>query len=57
MQTITTERTRQIQAIIARRLPLREKIATVETNLRSLDRCDRSSISSQDNAIAVSISI
>ena len=37
MQTITTERTRQIQAIIAQRLPLREKIATVENNLRSLD--------------------
>ena len=32
MQTITTERTRQIQAIIAQRLPLREKIATVENN-------------------------
>ena len=36
MQTITTERTRQIQAIITQRLPLREKIATVEQNLRSL---------------------
>ena len=36
MQTITTERTRQIQAIIAKRLPLKEKIAAVENNLRSL---------------------
>ena len=38
MPTITTERTRQIQAIVAQRLPLREKIATVEHNLRSLAR-------------------
>ena len=36
MQTIITERTKQIQAIVAQRLPLREKIATVEQNLRSL---------------------
>jgi hypothetical protein len=38
MQTITTERTRQIQAIIAQRLPLRKKIAIIEENLRSLSR-------------------
>ena len=38
MPTITTERTKQIQAILARRLPLREKIASVEENLRSLNR-------------------
>ena len=35
MPTITTERTKQIQAIVAQRLPLREKIASVEQNLRS----------------------
>ncbi|MDJ0568736.1 MAG: hypothetical protein QNJ53_06780 [Pleurocapsa sp. MO_192.B19] len=38
MQIATTERTKQIQAILERRLPLREKIATVEGNLRSLSR-------------------
>ncbi|MEM8722605.1 MAG: hypothetical protein AAGE84_25505 [Cyanobacteria bacterium P01_G01_bin.39] len=36
MHTTTTERTKQIQAILTRRLPLREKIAAVEANLRSL---------------------
>ena len=36
MQITTAERTKQIQAILARRLPLREKIAAVEGNLRSL---------------------
>ena len=36
MMQITTKRTRQIQAILDRRLPLREKIAAVEGNLRSL---------------------
>jgi hypothetical protein len=36
MQITTTERTKQIQAILARRLPLREKIAAVEGNLRLL---------------------
>ena len=38
MQAVTTERTKQIRAIIAQRLPLREKIAIVEQNLRSLAR-------------------
>ena len=36
MQITTTQRTKQIQAILERRLPLREKIAVVESNLRSL---------------------
>ena len=36
MQITTTQRTKQIQAIIEQRLPLREKIAAVESNLRSL---------------------
>ena len=36
MQITTTQRTKQIQAIIERRLPLREKVAAVESNLRSL---------------------
>ena len=36
MQITTTQRTKQIQAILERRLPLREKIAAVEGNLRSL---------------------
>ncbi len=38
MQIATTKRTRQIQAIIARRLPLRAKITVIEENLRSLSR-------------------
>lgn len=36
MQIATTLRTRKIQEIVTQRLPLREKIATVEDNLRSL---------------------
>lgn len=39
MQIATTQRTKQIQEILNQRLPLREKIATVEVNLRSLNRC------------------
>ena len=38
MQIVTTDRAKQIQEILSRRLPLREKIATVEGNLRSLSR-------------------
>ncbi|MGL5942545.1 MAG: hypothetical protein ACRC2S_19640 [Waterburya sp.] len=38
MQIATTARTRQIQAILNQRLPLREKIASLEGNLRSLSR-------------------
>ncbi len=36
MQTTTAERTKQIQEILSQRLPLRAKIATAESNLRSL---------------------
>ncbi|WP_319421713.1 hypothetical protein [Pleurocapsa sp. FMAR1] len=49
MQIATTERTKQIQAILNRRLPLREKIATVEANLRSLSR-SLETLSQQGNA-------
>jgi hypothetical protein len=49
MQTMTTERTRQIQAIIAQRFPLREKIAAVEENLRALSRSLETLTQNRDN--------
>lgn len=52
MQTVTTERTKQIKAIITQRLPLREKIATVEQNLRSLDRSLETLTQNRDRLIS-----
>ncbi len=51
MQITTAERTKQIQAILDQRLPLREKIATVEGNLRSLSRSLETLATNRDRLI------
>lgn len=52
MQIATLERTRRIQAILTRRHPLREKIASVEENLRSLTHCLSTLVQDRDRLIS-----
>ncbi|MGF1589649.1 MAG: hypothetical protein ACFCU7_10460 [Pleurocapsa sp.] len=52
MQFATLERTKRIQAILSCRLPLREKIASVEANLRSLAHCLSTLVQNRDFLIS-----